>query len=261
MNAEFGLYEDTNGHMDVVELQNIATSHKSKQPEIFRFKELPLELRLEIWKMAMPGRRIFEPDITLRLPRARHQHNPEDPPLVRLKWKHPPPALRAVCRESRQASDMVGGFKFGRVGNTRQGCWFNYDNDVVFIDPNMMDNVHHMDLRCVSSLGFVHFEFKTEQGCREVLEIAVQDSSDCRTVIFYFDQESYPTIGTAKFDRLSDSDLVGNYEFSGRFGLPTGVANWGHLRQAVYNIWDEHLIQLGLDKALMPSLVGLDVVG
>lgn len=67
--------------------------------------------------------------------------------------------------------------------------------------------MHDMDLRCVSTLGFVHLEFKTEQGCREILEIAVQGSPDCRTVVFYFDQESYPILGTAKFDRLSRQRL------------------------------------------------------
>ncbi|OAQ58140.1 hypothetical protein VFPPC_14935 [Pochonia chlamydosporia 170] len=148
--------------MDMAELSNIAISHVHEQPKPFRFNELPLELRLEIWKMAMPSKRIFEPWVMLRQPHARYQLNPEDPPLVKLKRKHPPPALRAVCHECRRASDMVGGFKFGRAGNRRQGCWFNYYNDIVFIDPNMMDNVHHMDLRCVSTLGFVHLEFKTE---------------------------------------------------------------------------------------------------
>ncbi|KID84382.1 hypothetical protein MGU_08344 [Metarhizium guizhouense ARSEF 977] len=245
--------------MHMPEMPIFATVPWFNETEAFRFNELPLELRMEIWKLAMPCGRLFEPKVDIRQPQARHQHIASDPLPVTLRWKHEPPALRAVCRESRQASDIIGGFKFGRMGNTRRGYWFNYESDIVYINSDMIDHVRHLDLRRVSSLGFPYLDFKTEQGCRDILEIAVEHALDCRTVVFYF-QENYVFLGTAKFDRLADSDLVGNYEFSGRFGLPAGLAEWGNLRQAVYNIWDEHLTQVGRDKTLKPCLVGIDVL-
>lgn len=34
---------------------------------------------------------------------------------------------------------MIGGFKFGRMANTRRRYWFNYESDVLFIDYDIMD--------------------------------------------------------------------------------------------------------------------------
>lgn len=130
----------------------------SNETEAFRFNELSLELRMKIWKLAMPCGCLFEPKVDIRQPQARHQHIASDPLPVTLRWKHEPPALRAVCRESRRASDIIGGFKFGRMGNTRRGYWFNYESDIVYINPDMIDHVRHLELRRVRNTLLVGFE-------------------------------------------------------------------------------------------------------
>lgn len=63
------------------------------------------------------------------------------------------------------------------------------------------DHVHHLDLTRVSSLGFLYLDFKTEQGCRDILNIAIQHAPDCQTVVFYF-QENNEYLTTAKFNQL-----------------------------------------------------------
>jgi hypothetical protein len=67
--------------------------------------------------------------------------------------------------------------------------------------------VHRLDF-AMSSLGFLYLDFKTEQGCRDILNIAIQHAPDCQTVVFYF-QENNEYLTTAKFDQLANSDLVG----------------------------------------------------
>ncbi|KAH6691557.1 hypothetical protein F5X68DRAFT_188634 [Plectosphaerella plurivora] len=90
------------------------------------FNKLPLELRLMIWELALPDRRVFEP-------RLREMTDPWEHIAVYLQQGYPPPVIRGVCKEAWQVTETHGCFCFGLTGHAHFGFWFNPSKDLVFM--------------------------------------------------------------------------------------------------------------------------------
>lgn len=238
---------------------------------------LPTELRLHIWKLAASGSRIFEPRVKLVTPRATttpnvtlllapNQQQPNNipaRPLIQLAKQHKLPALRQICRESRQVSDEIGGFEFGLYGDAFRSNWFEYAKDVVLIHSDMMDKLHHMNLERVQQLAFLNSKFQTEERCQQILEKVNRYTPRCRYLLFCFlsdahqeNTSNHATIlyGRVGLRRLRDDDLVGHYTLPGR-DLPDGPVQWKDLRCVILKIWAEQKESLGLEIEI-PKLVG-----
>ncbi|KAI2632068.1 hypothetical protein GGR54DRAFT_646009 [Hypoxylon sp. NC1633] len=120
-----------------------------------RFRELPAELRLLIWRFALP-RRVFEirretvpikpdgePDVTKEIDHDAWRHRSSDLVAVVLA----PPALLSVCREARKFASRSGSWKC--VGSRPRGVsralrlatWFDPSTDTLCFDDSVVQHV------------------------------------------------------------------------------------------------------------------------
>lgn len=79
-----------------------------KRETVFPLARLPLELRTMIWKTAAPGGRLFEPEARFPSSEPNLQGvNQFSIGEITVSRRPKPPAIRAVCQESRRVSDDI----------------------------------------------------------------------------------------------------------------------------------------------------------
>ncbi|KAI1376060.1 hypothetical protein F4677DRAFT_445774 [Hypoxylon crocopeplum] len=131
-----------------------------------RFQDLPAELRLLIWRFALP-RRVFEirretvsikedgePDVTKDLDHDAWRIRSSDLVAVLLA----PPALLSVCREARKYASRSGSWKCvgsrprGAGRAIRLGTWFDPSTDTLCFDDS---DVQHVPGQVTEANGIV----------------------------------------------------------------------------------------------------------
>jgi len=219
-----------------------------------------------IWKLAAPRGRLFEPEERLLSSDPDVQGgNQSTIGDVKISRRLKPPAIRAVCQESRRVSDDIGGFKFGIFGNSRQGCWINYQADAIFIHTNMLDLLPQMDLGRVRTLVFPNVLFKTEAACLRILDSIQRGVPQCQRVVFCFcaeislERKPLLPVTAARFNRLLPEDRVGEYSFSPNRGLTADRTSWINVRRVIDEIWREASERSEVTMT-PPSLHGVDLL-
>lgn len=228
------------------------------------FTRLPPELRMKIWRNAVPGGHIIEPYISPHLiDNMSVPFGGQFPQTVDTKRRvlRQAPALLAACRESRSACKKSGSFEFGILDNTHQGCWINYDTDWVFSFTNTMDHLRHvMNLRRVRQLMFPNSLFQTEERCLQVLHSIRLWAPRCQVVAICYckeaDQYGIPLLGisTARFDLLHGNDFVSQYSLTEN-GFSNELVKWADFRRSVVEIWNDYGT-LNSGTKLLPLLIG-----
>jgi hypothetical protein len=142
-----------------------------------KFKELPGEIRSQIWVQAIQNdSRIFYPT-----------HYDCDRQLPHVAFAHKPPPIRQVCHESRQISQKRGMFIFGTDRTTRKALWFDTFNDIMY-DMNPANSefdclVAASDYdRVLNSARNVAVEWMFQYDLKELFESVVNRFKACQTI-------------------------------------------------------------------------------
>lgn len=111
-------------------MSSTAAAPDGPSPRPVHFSDLPPELRDLIWEHAAPPPRLFHiHHFKIAQPRS-------DPPTRRPQFYHlhPPPAITAVCRESRRAALRLGLFLLPAWGlDPEAAVWFSAASDVLYL--------------------------------------------------------------------------------------------------------------------------------
>lgn len=106
---------------------------------------LPIEIRLMIWELLLPGRRLLK---------ARTRPNPDVPCGILFYIPHKPPILGQICVETRLFLHKHGVLTFSMLGGKPQ-CWWNPKDDVLFFDHKIRPSDAKWALLRVLGLGDV----------------------------------------------------------------------------------------------------------
>lgn len=108
---------------------------ENKGPSFGLFPDLPAELRLVVWEMALDEHRVFEP-VFLRV-----QPFLED--VQCFRYPHGRPTIYGVCHESMDVANRMGQFRpptrqqGGALQDDETRCrWFNPKGDIIFLNPD-----------------------------------------------------------------------------------------------------------------------------
>ncbi|SPN97366.1 uncharacterized protein DNG_00880 [Cephalotrichum gorgonifer] len=129
-----------------------------------QFSNLPIELRDLIWEHAAPPSRLFHvrrfdsvptpvPDSPLP------PHRPADAKTRRPRFYvfHPPPAITAICADSRRVALRLGFFLLPASRHSDSGdpsadpdsaVWFNTATDVLYLERGLRRSLSTLRLRC-----------------------------------------------------------------------------------------------------------------
>lgn len=172
-----------------------------------------------------------------------------------------PPAMRAVCRESRWVSDQFGSLVDKLCGSSSRG-WFNATIDEVFIHVDTICRFQDLNLSSVKILGFPQCQFYTPEKCTRILNDILQFAPRCRVVklylcrsaIIYGDYDLWN--GKAGFSELEDEEIIGVYRTLQDLGWTQISVSWADLRHGVTKVWEEYMESADV-KAALPCLVGV----
>ncbi|CAJ0546135.1 Ff.00g096080.m01.CDS01 [Fusarium sp. VM40] len=153
-----------------------------------RFKELPAEIRKEIWELSLNDPRVFWPNDA----RAGKYY-------TGVNFAHKPPAVRQVCRESRQVSQARGGFSFREGDSIMGGLWFDFFSDILYMFSNIgrdytvaIHNTRNValvwpDVRVLRNLPRMKEFIREYPKCRRIILISTAGHMD-----EWSDMEFYP---------------------------------------------------------------------
>ncbi|ODA76745.1 hypothetical protein RJ55_08016 [Drechmeria coniospora] len=250
--------------------------HKHQQA-FPQFCRLPGELRRKIWRMFAPGGRIFEPFFEHNRPlphgqftslKAHYDVDQNDPYVVKLKERHPPPVVRRVCRESRQACDDIGGFLFGIIRNTRRGFWFNYMEDIVLLDSGTLKHVGQLFLGQVRNVAIFYSQLRYEADCEIFIHIVGKYLDQCRNVLVLCCNDftvnsiwGIPSRCSLTLHPLGDLDLVYKPDYYSYTFTCTndGEVAWMDFRHVVLQVWKRLLRHEGFSR-VPPQPIGIDAI-
>lgn len=123
---------------DAIEGSTLSTSPQ-KPIDIYL---LPIEVRLMIWELLLPGRRLLK---------ARTRPDPDVPGGILFYIPHKTPILAQICVETRLLLHKHGVLTFSMLGGEPQ-CWWNPKDDVLFFDHKIRPSVAKWALRWVLGL-------------------------------------------------------------------------------------------------------------
>ncbi|KAF9879718.1 hypothetical protein CkaCkLH20_02529 [Colletotrichum karsti] len=262
-----------------VDAPESSRSRSSSRNDFHLFRKLPLELRMKIWKLALPGGRIFEvtgPDVhfhrlmrttdpatTTSLANARTASGLPDMCIT----VHKTPKLRLACREANTAFKEAGGFEFGLFGGEYKGVWFNHAKDVLFLrgEPTNWTNV---DMSRILRVAIPHTRFMNKESCTATIDTILNQFTSCREVFMLqsVDWEGrsclpHPRM-PAKLWRLQDDDVIGHHDYPMEMSTEIGnVAVWRDVKRIVELLWREHVVEVkGLSESKLPNLVGMEML-
>ncbi|OLN88024.1 hypothetical protein CCHL11_00279 [Colletotrichum chlorophyti] len=246
------------------------------------FDKLPVELRMKIWKLALPGGRIFElyqRDPHFRLMRVTQAQGNNQPNQFMLQRQasglpemsistHKTPKLRLACKEANRAFREAGGFEFGLFGGVYKGLWFNYSEDILYVkdDPT---NWVNLDMSRIIRVGFSHVKFLDKASANSRLDMVLDHFASCREVIVMQNTDwdmraCYAgTRMPSHMFPLRDEDVIGNHEYSKEASdeeLGTIVC-WREVKSVVENFWMQHVIAVRqMSGSRVPKLKGVELV-
>ena len=109
------------------------------------FQRLPAELRNMIWEFSLPEPRVYE---VLDAPNSKQKTPPHEGLMFANIHPEPPPALAAVCRESR--SFVLHNYKPLTLGRTTK--YVDLSRDVLLLEPYLLVKRLHRTLHFMSQI-------------------------------------------------------------------------------------------------------------
>lgn len=110
-----------------------------------RFEKLPAEIRNMIWEYALPESRVYE---VLDAPNAKQRTPAAKGLMFANVHPEPPPALAAVCRESRHF--VLHTYKPLTLGNTTK--YVDLSRDILLLEPYLLVKRLHRTLHFMSQI-------------------------------------------------------------------------------------------------------------
>jgi hypothetical protein len=225
------------------------SSQVTSTPTTFpKFKELPGEIRSQIWVHAIQNdSRIFYPT-----------HYDHDRELPHVAFAHKPPPIRQVCRESRQISQKRGMFIFGTDRTTRKALWFDTFNDIMcdmnpaFDEFDCMVAASDYD-RVLNSARNVAVDWMFQYDLKELLESVVNRFKSCQTIYLAHGIIEIPE-GDIAFYAVPDEELVE--------ALKGELKPCGQLKDEIRKFWHNQKVAQGstITKAHFPSIVVVEAI-
>ncbi|KAK3501138.1 hypothetical protein B0T13DRAFT_527795 [Neurospora crassa] len=112
------------------------------------FQRLPAELRNIIWEFSLPEPRVYE---ILDAPNSKRKTPPHEGLMFANIHPEPPPALAAVCHESR--SFVLHHYKPLTLGRTTK--YIDLSRDVLLLEPYLLIKRLHRTLHFMSQISFL----------------------------------------------------------------------------------------------------------
>ncbi|CCC08595.1 unnamed protein product [Sordaria macrospora k-hell] len=109
------------------------------------FRRLPAELRNIIWEFSLPESRVYE---VLDAPNSKQKTPPHEGLMFANIHPEPPPALAAVCRESR--SFVLHNYKPLTLGRTTK--YVDLSRDVLLLEPYLLVKRLHRTLHFMTQI-------------------------------------------------------------------------------------------------------------
>jgi hypothetical protein len=113
-----------------------------------KFQRLPAEIRNMIWEYALPEARVYE---VLDAPNAKQKTPAQEGLMFANVHPEPPPALAAVCRESRYL--VLHHYKPLRLGKTTK--YVDMSRDMLLLEPYLLVKRLHRTLHFMSQIPLV----------------------------------------------------------------------------------------------------------
>lgn len=110
-----------------------------------RFQKLPAEIRNMIWEYALPESRVYE---VLDAPNAKQRTPAQKGLMFANVHPEPPPALAAVCRESRHF--VLHTYKPLTLGSTTK--YMDLSRDILLLEPYLLVKRLHRTLHFMSQI-------------------------------------------------------------------------------------------------------------
>nr|XP_036585492.1 uncharacterized protein CTRU02_04353 [Colletotrichum truncatum]KAF6795543.1 hypothetical protein CTRU02_04353 [Colletotrichum truncatum] len=255
--------------------------HSFPKAEFHLFKKLPLELRMKIWKFALPGGRIFElsgPDVHFhRLMRVTQPDPSQNNPVVNTRiasglpdmaiTAHKTPKLRLACKEANTAFLETGRFEFGLFGSHYKGVWFNHSEDILYLraEPTSWINI---DMSRIVRVALPHTKLMNKDNCNAKIDVILNYFTSCREIIMlqavdweYRSCLPHPRM-PPKLYTLKDDDIVSVHDYPMEMSTEIGnVAHWKDVKRIVEQLWKEHVIQArGLSESRIPKFAGMEML-
>jgi hypothetical protein len=182
----------------------------AKMPERFTsFQKLPAEIRLIIWEFSLPDPRVYE---VLDAPNAKQRTPAKQGLMFANVHPEPPPALAAVCGESRHF--VLTHYKPLMLGPTTK--YVDLSRDILLLEPYLLVKRLHRTLQFMSQIPLVRDNISclalgTSYGlytgiCHPVLSWKVAKTNMGKLLA-----------ALAKFTRLKTLVLVVHQEFQFEF--------------------------------------------
>ncbi|EXF75515.1 hypothetical protein CFIO01_04975 [Colletotrichum fioriniae PJ7] len=212
------------------------------------FRRFPSEIRKIIWEMALPDSRVFEP------------YDIDKAPMLRKRFR--PPAILAVCKESREVANEHGSFAFG-WGNTIGGsAWFNPKKDVVIIEnPEVYEFLETPLSQCQAEILAFHWNYlQGQEEFRSFWNFA-ENIRSCRRVIILYRSPSnyvYRDGKSPKLFTLQPSDVVWERCMTDApsYLLYEGDNTWEDVKGVMEGLWHD---EKGEDETF-PPLEGMELI-
>lgn len=119
---------------------------RTQTPETFtKFQKLPAEIRNMIWEYALPESRVYE---VLDAPNANQKTPAQKGLMFANVHAEPPPALAAVCRESRYF--VLHHYKPLTLGSTTK--YVDLSRDILLLEPYLLVKRLHRTLHFMSQI-------------------------------------------------------------------------------------------------------------
>ncbi|KAK0656721.1 hypothetical protein B0T16DRAFT_452258 [Cercophora newfieldiana] len=112
------------------------------------FQRLPAEIRNMIWEYSLPESRVYE---VLDAPNAKQKTKAEKGLMFANVHPEPPPALAAVCRESRYF--VLHAYKPLTLGSTTK--YVDLSRDILLLEPYLLVKRLHRTLHFMSQISLV----------------------------------------------------------------------------------------------------------
>ncbi|KAH0435306.1 hypothetical protein CcaCcLH18_04915 [Colletotrichum camelliae] len=209
-----------------------------------RFRQLPPEIRRDIWGLALPPPRVYEPEAS--------STNFEKP--VKFLTEFPPPAMRETCREAYGVCMSVGVFQFGYWGDSMRGIWYNVFTDAIYYACKMQCT--RTEIETPSTIYLSSDCALRSPDCRDFLLSPKFDHCSRLVVAVYppgsWEMDAKTLRGTEPvFRRIKDKESVGYHRFDTTdypieerqyvegYDVPeSDLIRWEHAKEVILKIFE-----------------------
>lgn len=138
-------YDHQHQHRSAPSIHKSTTMPTSQDTTFTSFRNLPAEIRTMIWEYSLPSSRVYE---ILDAPKATQRTNPVAGLMFANIHQEPPPALSAVCRESRYF--VLHHYKPLTLGLTTK--YVDLSRDILLLEPYLQIKRLHRTLHFMAQI-------------------------------------------------------------------------------------------------------------